>query len=72
MDKIIEVLGADLREVLNFFSDREPGRDEVYRLRVAVDGESVKFKVNGGIWSPPLGHLDPTCEYALNRSRPAV
>lgn len=71
MEKIIEVTGDDLRYLLDLLS-RHGGRDALYRLRVAVDGDSAKFKANGGIWSPPLGHLDPTCEYALNRSRPAV
>lgn len=27
----------------------------VYRLRIAVDGDELKFKANERMWTPPLG-----------------
>ncbi len=36
-----------------------------YKLRVAIEGNNVKFKTNEYMWSPPMGKLDPSCERAL-------
>ena len=36
---------------------------QAHSLRVAIDGEQVNFKFNGGIWQPPMGQLDPSSEY---------
>ena len=30
----------------------------VHSLRVSVDDGGVKFKINGGVWSPPLGEVE--------------
>lgn len=35
-----------------------------HRLRVTIEGDSVKFKINGGMWSHPMGYLDPECDAA--------
>lgn len=37
-------------------------------LRVTIDGDYAKFKVNQLGWSPPMGQLDPLCEDALDRA----
>jgi len=31
------------------------GAASLRKLRVSSDGNSVKFKINEGVWSPPLG-----------------
>lgn len=33
-------------------------------LRVSVDGQQVSFKIGGGMWSIPMGSLDPECAAA--------
>lgn len=30
-------------------------RSDIYSLRIAIDDGGVKFKVNGGTWSPAFG-----------------
>lgn len=35
-----------------------------HSLRVCVDGDQVKFKVNGGTWSAGMGCIDPSSDYA--------
>ena len=47
MEPIILVEGRDLEALKNALSD--PGR-EVHSLRVAIDGNCVKFKINQGTW----------------------
>ena len=39
-------------------------RGELRKIRVSLDGDVAKFKVNEHTWSPPCGHLDPMCEVA--------
>jgi hypothetical protein len=36
-------------------------------LRVAIEGDHVKFKINQGGWSPPMGRLDPLSDEAYKR-----
>lgn len=33
-------------------------RADIYSLRVAIDDGGVKFKLNGGTWSPAFGKLE--------------
>ncbi|QGJ90086.1 hypothetical protein HWC80_gp046 [Mycobacterium phage Indlulamithi] len=35
-----------------------------HSLRVCVDGDAVKFKIDGGTWSPGYGGIDPGSDYA--------
>ena len=65
MDTIIEIDGADLEALIHVLTDT--GYGTVYKLRVHTDGDVAQFKVNEGIWSPPLGHLDPMCTAAQLR-----
>lgn len=44
---------------------------QAHSLRVSIDDDGVKFKVNGGTWSPPMGFIDPDSEYAYE-NRPVV
>jgi hypothetical protein len=38
--------------------DRRVEGSGLYRLRVARDGDSIKFKLNEGTWSPPYQHVE--------------
>lgn len=64
--KIIELTGSEITELQNALNPENTRSGTVYSVRVSVEGENVKFKVNGGMWSPPMGHLDPSSEYAQN------
>lgn len=60
MDKIIKVEDAELENLLHYFS-RITGDDRFrtpYRLRVCVDGNQVKFKVNEDMWTAGFGEVD--------------
>jgi hypothetical protein len=57
MDKIIEINGTELQQLIYELTQNR----KAYKLRVSVDGDTVKFKMNSGMWSPPMGHLDPEC-----------
>lgn len=64
MDKIIEVEGQELQMLLKELVARElrgHWHNKPYKLRVCIEGNGVKFKINESTWSPALGHLDPTC-----------
>jgi len=52
---IITLTGAPLRELLAEIAD-----GGVHTLRVARDGDTVKFKINEGCWTPgyPLADED--------------
>lgn len=41
-------------------------------LRVSINGDQVKFKVNGGMWSAPMGYIDPSSDYACEQRRKYV
>lgn len=53
-----------LRELTNADKDARSG---LWSLRVAVEGDTVKFKINEFTWSPGIGKLDPMCEEAQHR-----
>lgn len=42
---------------------------QAHSLRVSVDDDGVKFKINGGTWSPPMGCIDPESEYAVETQK---
>jgi hypothetical protein len=65
METIIEIEDADLTSFI--YGQLGLQRQEVYKLRVCIDGGTVKFKVNESTWSPPLGHLDPMCRAAARQ-----
>lgn len=50
---------TDLDELRNALN-----HSQAHRLRVTIDSDGVKFKVNGGMWSHPMGSLDPECDAA--------
>jgi len=43
----------DLQAELNSADANSPGG--IRKLRVAIEGDRVKFKINEHTWSPPLG-----------------
>lgn len=51
--RIIE--GRQARDFLHGLGVSENGTASVYRLRIALDGDYVKIKVNEDCWSPPFG-----------------
>lgn len=58
MQRIIEINSSvDLDELRNSLA-------KAHSLRITIEGTQVSFKVNGGIWSPPMGQLDPQCQVA--------
>lgn len=56
MDPIYVLSDNDLQALKNALSD--PNRP-AHTLRVAFDDGGVKFKINQGMWSPPMGTKDP-------------
>jgi hypothetical protein len=65
MMHIIEIDGEELNSLLATLRSK---KISPHKLRVTLDGDTVKFKVNEYMWSPPMGHRDPTCEVALRRA----
>jgi hypothetical protein len=54
---IITIEGEALRDLLREV-DGDAGDRQLYRLRVARDGDGVKFKLDEGVWSPPYPEAD--------------
>ena len=63
--KIIQIEGSELKNLLENLKPENTRARMIYKLRVSVEGDNVKFKVNESTWSPPLGELDPQSEYAV-------
>lgn len=67
----MHIIQLSKEEVTQLLSELENARDRgpsgLWSLRVAQEGDSVKFKINEFTWSPPLGQLDPMCEEAHRR-----
>lgn len=53
MDEFYEVTGVQLQEL--YAELRFADITGLRKLRVYVDGDNLKFKVNEYIWSPPYG-----------------
>jgi hypothetical protein len=49
------VTGEAARDVLHMLGVPKDKRARVHTLRVAIDGDNFKIKVNEECWSPPLG-----------------
>ena len=65
---IIQLTKTEAHQLLTQLQDaKEHGPSGLWSLRVAQEGDSVKFKINEFTWSPPMGELDPMCEEALRR-----
>jgi hypothetical protein len=67
MDKVILLEGADIVGLLGTLQDLDKRPSGLYKLRVCIEGDTVKFKGNESVWSPPLGTLDPECREAQRR-----
>lgn len=65
---IIQLTPAEARNLLAELQAAD-SKSNLRSLRVCVEGDHAKFKVNEWIWSPPLGQLDPSCETAIRRRR---
>jgi hypothetical protein len=63
MDKIIQLSAREVNDLLETLAAHKE-RGSLYGLRVCLDGDYAKFKVNESTWSPPLGKLDPMCRQA--------
>lgn len=50
----IELSAAEARELASALHTAASGFG-IHKMRVSVEGDRVKFKVNEGIWSPPMG-----------------
>jgi predicted NUDIX family NTP pyrophosphohydrolase len=51
---IVILEGEALRDFLEVLTSR----DDVYRVRLAIDGGGVKVKRNEGTWTLPYGEMD--------------
>lgn len=56
--KITILEGADLRHLCDLLGVPEDDRPYAVRVYQEPDSSGVKVKVNGGMWSPALGHKD--------------
>jgi hypothetical protein len=59
MEPIIQLSRAQALELLHMLTRVEKDHG-IYSLRVHVDGEHAKFKVNEYTWTPPMGELEPS------------
>lgn len=58
MDKFVELSASEVNDLLAELKLAEAkGLSGLYKLRVYMDDESVKFKVNEYTWSPPMGKM---------------
>jgi len=58
---IITARGTELSDLLHVLRTIVAEHAEaVHTLRIAIDGDEVKFKVNEGIWSPGFGSREVT------------
>ena len=72
MDKIIELSANEVRQLLAELNHANSKSGFGIRgLRVCIEGDTAKFKVNEWMWSPPMGHLDPACSEAERRQAQA-
>lgn len=55
MDEIYEIDSYEFAESFHQMSKYMMKGPIPLRLCVAVDEGGVKFKINGGMWSPPIG-----------------
>lgn len=67
MDKIIILEGQALQLLISVAEHLAKHQDGLHSVRACVDGDSLKLKVNGGTWTPPMGELDPACREAEKR-----
>lgn len=59
MDKMYIIDGKELEQLLMELRGNGVGI-KPNKLRIGIDGDYVKFKVNERIWSPPMGRVqDP-------------
>lgn len=67
----MHIIQMNSREAKNLLSELKladsEGRSGLWSLRVTVEGDQVKFKVNEWTWSIGMGRLDPMCEEAQRR-----
>lgn len=66
--KIIELSPSELRYVLGELGIAEGLPGKIYKLRVSVEGDKVKFKANESTWTASVGKLDPMCQLAQYRA----
>lgn len=67
MDKIIILEGQALETLISAAEYLAKYQDRVYSVRACVDGDSLKLKIDGWTWTPPMGELDPACREAEKR-----
>lgn len=75
MDRVILLGRNQAHELLeSLLWHKENSASGLYELRIAVDDgkeDTVKFKVNQSMWTPPIGKLDSACRKAA-RERVAL
>jgi hypothetical protein len=68
MDRIVILEGQELKHFLDYMERiTQAGTPAVYSLRVTVDGDQVKLKVNQATWTPGYGELAPESREAAGR-----
>jgi hypothetical protein len=60
--RVIELSDSEVRMVVGMVEGVKSGT--VHSLKFAVAGDQIQVKVNHGMWTHNLGHLDPQCEAA--------
>lgn len=53
MDEFYEITGSELQQL--YAELRFADKSGLRKLRVYVDGDNLKIKVNEYVWSPPIG-----------------
>ncbi|HPE52972.1 MAG TPA: hypothetical protein PK852_02535 [Mesotoga prima] len=54
MKSFIELNPYDARDLMNALRSQEKNGG-IRKLRIAIEAEGVKFKINENMWSPPMG-----------------
>lgn len=55
MDEIYQINNYEFAEIFHQMQRYMVKSTLPLRLHIAVDEGGVKFKINGGLWSPPIG-----------------
>ena len=56
MDKMYVIDGRQLEQLIMELQGNGVGI-KANKLRIGIDGDRVKFKVNERMWSPPMGRV---------------
>lgn len=61
MTEIVMLTGQSRRELAEYLNHAD---NRQLPVRICIDEGTVKVRVDRGVWSAPMGEMDPACEAA--------